>query len=51
MSGLATFCDTLNKEMNNDRGQRKEVYYAAPAHHKKKQSKHFIPSSGHRHEL
>jgi hypothetical protein len=36
-----------NKEMNNGRGQRKEIYFVAWPHYGKKA---LHPSSGHRYE-
>jgi hypothetical protein len=44
MSNLATHPD---EEMNS-KGQRKEIFYTAEACCRKRQSKHFHPSSGYR---
>jgi hypothetical protein len=44
-TGLATHPNMTNNETSNGEGQRKEVYYGALEHHRKRQRKHFSPSS------
>jgi hypothetical protein len=41
MSGPATHPNTPNKETSSGKGQRREIYYGAQAHHRKRQRKHF----------
>jgi hypothetical protein len=43
MSGFATHPNIPNKERNNGEGQKRKVYYAAPACHKELQGNHFSP--------
>jgi hypothetical protein len=39
------------KEIGSGKGQRKEIYYTAQAHSRKRQRKHFSPFSGYRQEF
>jgi hypothetical protein len=43
--------NTPKKEIGSGKGQRKEIYYTAQAHSRKRQRKHFSPFSGYRQEF